>query len=121
MLESDGKGTERKSFFFTDRAIYRPGQTVYFKGIILEIQRKREERNRILKHHNTTVILKDVNHQEVTRINLITNEYGTFSGSFQLPTGLLNGVMTISDGYGSCRFSMEEYNSIMKLDFPFYE
>ena len=24
--------------FFTDRSIYRPGQTIYFKGIVLEIK-----------------------------------------------------------------------------------
>ncbi|RZK51764.1 MAG: hypothetical protein EOO59_14565, partial [Hymenobacter sp.] len=30
--------TDTKCFLFTDRAIYRPGQTVYFKGILVETQ-----------------------------------------------------------------------------------
>ena len=28
--------TTLKTFFFTDRGIYRPGQIIYFKGILLE-------------------------------------------------------------------------------------
>ncbi len=27
-----------KTYFFTDRGIYRPGQTIYFKGVIIEVK-----------------------------------------------------------------------------------
>ncbi len=102
-----GKGT--RTFFFTDRSIYRPGQTLYFKGIVLHVDSKDGEKNRILPGYSTRVLLYDVNHQKVGQLNLVTNEYGTFSGSFQLPLGRLNGNWSISDGFGSSSFSVEEY------------
>jgi len=98
-----------RTFFFTDRAIYRPGQTVYFKGIVLRIDTKDGEKNQIMKNFNTQVTLYDVNHQKINELNLESNDFGTFSGSFQLPTGVLNGNMRITDNYGGINFSMEEY------------
>ena len=35
----------RSCIFFTDRSIYRPGQTVYFKGIVLTKDRKTRKKN----------------------------------------------------------------------------
>jgi uncharacterized protein YfaS (alpha-2-macroglobulin family) len=95
-----------RTFFFTDRAIYRPGQTVYFKGIVLETD---GEKNSVKVKHNAKVTFYDVNHQEVSSLDLVTNEYGTFSGTFTAPMGVLNGQMRISDGHGHAYFSVEEY------------
>ncbi|MCX6290886.1 MAG: MG2 domain-containing protein [Bacteroidetes bacterium] len=103
-------GNDRKkyqqTFFFTDRSIYRPGQTIYFKGIIVE---KDGENNSIKTKQSTAVLLYDVNGQKVSEQKFTTNEYGTFSGSFTAPTGLLNGVMRIQNENGSMYFSVEEY------------
>ena len=92
--------------FFTDRAIYRPGQTIYFKGITIE---KRNKKNKILTNRNETVILYDVNSQKVASLNLKTNEYGTFSGTFNIPTGLINGNYRIQCSTGTKYISVEEY------------
>jgi len=98
-----------RTVFFTDRAIYRPGQTLYFKGIILETDSADGTKNRILPRQSTTVSLFDVNNQKTADLNLVTNDYGTFSGTFQLPMGRLNGNMHIADSYGDIYFSVEEY------------
>ncbi|NJO89517.1 MAG: hypothetical protein HC831_11635, partial [Chloroflexia bacterium] len=92
--------------FFTDRAIYRPGQTIYFKGISI---RSDGETNKIETGYNVTVVLKDVNHQKVAELSLKTNEYGTFSGTFDIPTGLLNGNFLLECYNGSKYISVEEY------------
>lgn len=92
--------------FFLDRAIYRPGQTVYFKGILINTD---GENNEILANTPTTVTFYDVNYQKVADLDLTTNEYGTVSGSFTAPTGVLNGQMSISNGSGTISFSVEEY------------
>lgn len=106
-------------FFFTDRAIYRPGQTVYFKGIMLEVFRLDGEKTRLLPNYNTEAILLDVNHQQVHRLPFKTNEYGTFSGSFTLPTGQLNGNMQIKNNCGQVYFSVEEYKRPkFRVEFP---
>ncbi|MFH1005751.1 MAG: alpha-2-macroglobulin family protein [Bacteroidota bacterium] len=103
---SQKKNTYLKTFFFTDRAIYRPGQTVYFKGIVLETD---EENNHIVPNSSATVTLYDVNYQKVSSLDLTTNEYGTFQGNFILPQSLLNGQMHITDTHGTVYFSVEEY------------
>jgi len=100
------KRTDLKTFFFTDRAIYRPGQTVYFKGILLETD---GETNKIKANEKVTVKLNDVNYQEAAVLNLTTNQYGTFNGTFTLPQNLMNGEMHITDGHGSVYFAVEDY------------
>jgi len=94
-------------YFFTDRAIYRPGQTVYFKGIVLETKGKD---NKIIPGYDVTVSFKDVNYKEIETKNFVSNEYGTFSGSFTAPTGVMNGQMTIlAEGFGSIPVQVEDY------------
>ena len=97
---------QEHTYFFTDRAIYRPGQTVYFKGISILSD---ENTNEILPDKFEKVFLFDVNSQKVSELKLKTNEFGTFSGTFELPMGLLNGQFRIQSDYGSIYFSVEEY------------
>lgn len=97
--------TQTTTFFFTDRAIYRPGQTLYFKGITV----KRGKDNSLVTNQATTVTLYDVNGQEVTKLDLKTNDYGSFSGQFTLPVGLLNGGMRLTNDNGEAYFKVEEY------------
>ncbi len=90
-----------------DRAIYRPGQTVYFKGIVIH---RENEQNKIIPHKPFIVTLYDVNYQKISSINVTTNEYGSYSGSFVLPNGVLNGSFHISDENRNDKFfKIEEY------------
>ncbi|MBC7694772.1 MAG: hypothetical protein H7141_04915 [Burkholderiales bacterium] len=99
--------TRVQSFIFTDRAIYRPGQTVYFKSILLE---SANNKNHQLKtNFPVTLTFYDVNYQKVSSLELTTNEYGTVSGSFIAPQNGLNGQMHITDGYGNAYISIEDY------------
>jgi uncharacterized protein YfaS (alpha-2-macroglobulin family) len=92
--------------FFTDRAIYRPGQTVYFKGITIKTN---GDLNEIVKKYSTTVYLYDANYQMVSELKVTTNEFGTFSGTFDIPLGLLNGQFYLQESYGKQFISVEEY------------
>ncbi|HTF02781.1 MAG TPA: alpha-2-macroglobulin family protein, partial [Bacteroidia bacterium] len=95
-----------QTFFFTDRAIYRPGQIVYFKGIIINSDGDSHE---LMKGKSTTVKFYDANYQEAAKLNLETNDYGSFSGSFTAPAAGLTGQMHIQNESGSVYFSVEEY------------
>ncbi|MGH1366567.1 MAG: alpha-2-macroglobulin family protein [Calditrichia bacterium] len=101
-----GNRKHTTTHFFTDRSIYRPGQTVFFKGILLDFY---DAKPFIAKKRSTTVTLYDVNQQKVSDLKLTSNEYGTVSGSFVLPNGSLNGQMSLHNENGSSWFSMEEY------------
>ncbi len=94
------------STIFTDRAIYRPGQTVYFKGIVIKTDGKQ---NDIAAHYPVTVVFYDVNSQKISSLSLTTNEYGSYSGTFTAPNGVLNGQMSINDNYGSVYVQVEDY------------
>lgn len=92
--------------FFLDRAIYRPGQVIHFKGITLS---SNGSETKVLADKNITVQLFDANGQEVSKLSLKTNAFGTFSGTFIAPTGGLNGMIRIGNESGSHSFRMEEY------------
>lgn len=99
-------------FLFTDRSIYRPGQPLYFKGIALQ---KEKDKSILLIDTNVTVTLRDANYQEVKKLEYKTNEYGSFSGEFILPSNGLTGNFSIYvksskiNLNGSTNFSVEEY------------
>lgn len=95
---------------FTDRAIYRPGQTVYFKGICIE---KTGENINLLTDYATTLFFKDVNYQEVGQSMVRTNEFGSFNGSFTIPLDVLTGNFNISCYGGSIFINVEEYKRPM--------
>lgn len=98
------------TFLFTDRSIYRPGQTVYFKGIVLKNE-KDAGKTAVVPGFITKIILRDANYQSAKDIKLITNEYGSYNGSFKLPEGILNGTFSIYDSITNVtvQFSVEEY------------
>jgi hypothetical protein len=97
-----------RTVYFTDRALYRPGQTVYYKGILVRNHSLDPEKTGPAKA-SLEVKLYDVNGRQVAEQKVSTNGFGAFSGSFVLPLGLLNGSFRIADSYGGTEFSVEEY------------
>ena len=91
---------------FTDRAIYRPGQTVYFQGIVV---RSQGDDKTLVNHYSEKVSFRDANWQEISSANFTTDEYGSFSGSFVIPTDRLNGVFHLNANKGSTTIRVEEY------------
>ena len=99
-------------FLFTDRSIYRPGQLLFFKGIAI---RQDNGKSKIIAEHAVQVELQDVNGQNVHSQTFFTNEYGSISGEFIVPSNGLTGLYSIHvssdeinlEGYSS--FSVEEY------------
>jgi uncharacterized protein YfaS (alpha-2-macroglobulin family) len=114
--------------FVTDRSIYRPGQTVYFKGYRMKEYTK-EGRTEMLKNSISTVRLDDANGEEIQSQEYTTNQYGTFTGSFVIPYGRLTGYYTLHDEYGDFGFLVEEYKrpkfkvqtDTIKTSFDFYD
>lgn len=104
----------RRVHLFTDRNIYRPGQTVYYKGILVEELQKYRPTNsteavRTVSDEQIDISFRDANRQLVEKTAHVTNEYGSFSGSFVIPTSGMTGVFHLETANGSCTFRVEEY------------
>jgi uncharacterized protein YfaS (alpha-2-macroglobulin family) len=100
-----------QTVFFTDRAIYRPGQTIQYKGICLWVDQAKDNYE-VLKGEQVTVVFKDVNGKEVARQAQRANDYGSFAGSFTAPRDRLMGQMILQvegRALGMAYFRVEEY------------
>ncbi len=91
---------------FTDRAIYRPGQTVHVSGLVY---RQDGDETQALKNEHVEVVLRDANWQEVGRTMVVTDNFGCANTDFVLPKDRLNGSFSLTFGEESHSFRMEEY------------
>ncbi|CAM1352506.1 alpha-2-macroglobulin family protein [Tenacibaculum insulae] len=91
--KSLAKTIKIKPFIFTDRSIYRPGQTVFFKTIFVK---KTGDKSTPFTNEYIQVILNDINGQEVKKLDLKLNEFGSASGKIELPNNGLTGKYTFS-------------------------
>ena len=105
--------------FFTDRAIYRPGQTIHFKGILWDGDRNTTNYHTVAGH-TVTVSFKDNNNKEIAHQELVTNDMGSFAGTFTAPTNPLLGAFEIAAGnLGSTSIHIEEYKRPkFQVEFP---
>lgn len=67
---------------YTDRSIYRPGQTIYFKTLSYD---QEKGNGTFWKGKEIEVQFKDGNSEEIYKVKLTTNEFGSATGSFVLP------------------------------------
>jgi len=103
---NDEDEEKERVILFTDRPIYRPGQTIYYKGLCLKIL---NGKNKIAVNNAVDISFNDANGKEITTTKLMSNGYGTFQGSFTIPMGILNGRMEIETEYGRIAVQVEEY------------
>ncbi|MBD9091838.1 MAG: alpha-2-macroglobulin [Bacteroides oleiciplenus] len=108
-----GDGTEKSVNnlkLLTDRSLYRPGQTVYVKGIAYT---QKGDTADVIPNMVYGVVLRDVNRRGISRKELRTNEFGSFTTEFMLPAACLNGNYTIEasrgESEGWANIQVEEY------------
>jgi hypothetical protein len=101
----DPDKTAEQVYLFTDRSLYRPGQTVYYKGIV-------RKGNTVLRDQQAefTVALYNANAEHVQEAKHRVNAYGSFSGAFVIPQNGLTGnfYIQVRDEYRA-DFHVEEY------------
>ncbi|SDG85678.1 MG2 domain-containing protein [Dyadobacter soli] len=105
---NEAETIEEKSdhvYLFTDRSLYRPGQTVHYKGIVRKGKTVLTD-----QRAEYTVGLYNPNSERVTEAKHHVNAYGSFSGSFNIPQGGLTGnfYVEVRDEYRA-DFHVEEY------------
>ena len=95
-------------YIFTDRSIYRPGQTIFFKAIVLKKQGSKSE---LFTNEYVEVTLYDPNYHEVKSFDLKLNEFGSISGEFKIPNNGLTGQFVIKIDEGGLDFDSEFYDN----------
>lgn len=103
--EPAGDEVKERIYLFTDRSLYRPGQTVYYKGIVAEgdgVLRSQQE--------EFTAVLYNANAEHVAEAKHHVNAFGSFSGSFVIPGSGLTGnfYIQVRDNF-RVDFHVEEY------------
>ena len=109
--------TTSQTAIFTDRAIYRPGQTVHVAAICYETRKGFE--HEAIAGKKVTALLRDANHKTIAEKQLTTDELGCVSTDFTLPSSGLTGHFSVSVNNQSQSFRVEEYKRpTFQVEFP---
>ena len=100
------KDITTKTAIFTDRAIYRPGQTVQFGCIVYRSSTNEKE---VLPNYEAVIELRDPNYQIVDTLHVITDEFGSANGRFNIPSDRISGNYRITERNGYADFRVERY------------
>lgn len=113
------KDDKIKHQLFTDRSIYRPGQTVHASAISY-IVKKGLDASVPGKSMELNFILRDANWKQVAEQKATTDEYGTASVDFELPKEGQTGLYSISvNGMVTKYVRVEEYKRpTFEITFP---
>ncbi|TAF09773.1 MAG: hypothetical protein EAZ75_07570 [Flavobacteriia bacterium] len=88
----DYENWEAKAMIYFDRAIYRPGQKIFYKGVIIQ---KKDAVKNVVPFVTVHVTISDVNNTKLKEYDVQTNEFGSFSGEFDIPKNTLTGEFSI--------------------------
>ena len=114
------KDSEKHTALFTDRAIYRPEQTVHVSAISSLVEKAFD--THVLPNEPLTLVLRDTHWKQIAEKEVTTDEYGTASADFELPKDGVTGtysVHTREAGGATCYFRMEEYKRpTFEITFP---
>lgn len=79
---------DAKVMVYFDRAIYRPGQKMHYKGVLIQ---NKENIKSVVPFVSVRVEISDVNENILKEFEVQTNEFGSFSGEFDIPKNTLTG------------------------------
>jgi uncharacterized protein YfaS (alpha-2-macroglobulin family) len=104
--ETNENSVQTYAKLFTDRAIYRPGQPIYVKGLVYG---GKSNEFAVVTNQDVVIEFLDQNGEQIGKQTLKTNEFGTFIANFTAPVGRLTGAMTLQTPYGNTSIRVEEY------------
>ena len=113
----EGQDQVSRTCIYTDRSIYRPGQTVHASAILYEVQKGME--HAVTAHKHVTFVLNDANGKKVAEQSTTTDEYGTCAAELTIPASGLSGRFTVRVNGQSHLIRVEEYKRpTFHVDFP---
>ncbi len=113
----DSHATHDSDQIYTDRAIYRPGQTVHVAVVAMRNTGGINPEARA--GEKMTIALRDANWNEIGTQEVTTDAYGTATADFTLPKDGLNGRFSLRTPHGNAQFRVEEYKRpTFEVEFP---
>lgn len=110
--EEDYENFEAKAMIYFDRAIYFPGQKMHYKGVLIQ---NKDNIKSVVSFVSVHVEISDVNGNTLKEFDIQTNEFGSFSGEFDIPKNVLTGEFTITIAEpDDDKVDIEFYNKIEK-------
>ncbi len=112
---------EPRTFLYTDRSIYRPGQEILWKTVTYGPAREAGDES-VATHGEPTrsfdvrsgetvsIVLRDANGEVVAESETTSNDFGTATGSFRIPEGRLLGAWSLQATWnGHAQVRVEAY------------
>ena len=116
----DADRTMQQRVIFTDRSIYRPGQTVHTSALAYQVVHGIEQT--VCAKSTLKFELRDANYKVVAEKQAETDEFGVAAVDFTLPSTGLTGVFTIHVDNNSHTIRVEEYKRpTFHVDFDEYK
>lgn len=104
------KEKEQNIHLITDRSVYRPGQVVYFKGIVYE-KNNIIPQSSVLENRKIIVTVQDMQSTIIVKKEYKTGDFGSFDGQFTIPEHILPGMISIQTELGSITIQVSEYKT----------
>lgn len=116
----EADGVRKQTAIFTDRSIYRPGQTLHVSALAYQVVHGTEQT--VCAKQDMTFTLRDANYKVVAEKKAETDEFGVAAVDFTLPSSGLTGMFTIQVNNNSMRVRVEEYKRpTFHVDFAEYK
>ena len=101
-----GRKVQTRATIHTDRSLYKPGQNLHYRGVLIDHYR---DSLAIHQTDSIKVTLQNVRYEAVETITVPVDEFGCFTGLFQLPLKGLTGRYFVNTSYGQATVNMEQY------------
>ena len=116
----EADGVRKQTAIFTDRSIYRPGQTLHASALAYQVVHGTE--HTVCAKQDMTFTLRDANYKVVAEKKAETDEFGVAAVDFTLPSSGLTGMFTVQVNNNSLRVRVEEYKRpTFHVDFAEYK
>ncbi len=102
------QSTKEKVSVFTDRTLYRPGQTLHVSAVTYDLIN--QETTKVAANRGLSITLRDANNKEIASSQLTSDEFGVATTDFVLPENVKNGIFRIrANNRYAASISVEEY------------
>jgi alpha-2-macroglobulin len=130
----DDTANRRRVYTYTDRPVYRPGHTVYFKSIVRDLVAESDTTKESADYQvpsplTAKIRVTDGNDDVIYTGETTTNAFGSLNGSFPLDEAALPGWYTLSinldgrsydEGFSVAEYRKPEYEVTVKMGQPRY-